>query len=316
MKINKVVIPVAGLGTRLLPATKSQPKEMLPVGRKPVVQYVVEEMVEQGLRYLLLITGSNKHSIENHFDNDPMLVERLLSTEDDDLLREVDLRPEGAQIFYTRQMIPPGAKKPAGLGDAVRHARAFVNDDPFVVALGDTIIHTDGKPDLISRMTQTHVSNDAVATIAVWLVEHDATRRYGVVRPEEGADLSQPFRITDIVEKPTPDQAPSRYAVAARYVFGGQIFDALDATLPGHGGEIQLTDAIRRLVREGKPVYCVPLRPNETRYDIGNSESYFKAFVDFAFDDPQCGEKLRRHARALLERYERAEGLSRGGDKS
>ncbi|HQK23607.1 MAG TPA: sugar phosphate nucleotidyltransferase, partial [Candidatus Latescibacteria bacterium] len=170
MKINKVVIPVAGLGTRLLPATKSQPKEMLPVGRKPVVQYVVEEMVEQGLRYLLLITGSNKHSIENHFDNDPMLVERLLSTEDDDLLREVDLRPEGAQIFYTRQMIPPGAKKPAGLGDAVRHARAFVNDDPFVVALGDTIIHTDGKPDLISRMTQTHVSNDAVATIAVWLV--------------------------------------------------------------------------------------------------------------------------------------------------
>jgi len=302
--IRKVVIPVAGLGTRLLPATKSQPKEMLSVGRKPVVQYVVEEMVAQGLRYLLLVTGIGKHSIENHFDTDPMLIDRLLATEDEDLLREVDFRLGGAQLFYTRQLIPPGMKKPAGLGDAIRHARAFVDHDPFVVALGDTIIYTEGEQTLLHRLSATHMEHQAVATIAVWEVAQEATRRYGVVRPEPGADLSSPFRITDIVEKPIPSEAPSRYAVAARYVFGPEIFDELDVTLPGHGGEVQLTDAIRQLVRAGKPVYCVPLNANETRYDIGNPESYFKAFVDFAFADPACGASVRSHARRLLQQYE------------
>lgn len=311
--IEKVVIPVAGLGTRLLPATKSQPKEMLPVGRKPVVQYVVEEMVCQRLRYLLLVTGSGKHSIENHFDTDPVLIDRLLTAEDEDLLRDVDFRLGGAQIFYTRQMIPPGMRKPAGLGDAIKHARAFVGHEPFAVALGDTIIRSDEKLDLIARLSETFRKHSAVATIAVWEVEQEETRRYGVVKPEPGADLSAPFRITDIVEKPTPNDAPSRYAVAARYVFGPELFDALDVTLPGHGGELQLTDAIRHLVREGKPVYCVPLKPTETRYDIGNPETYFKAFIDFAFSDPQCGEKVRSHAHRLLHLYDDAVRTRPGG---
>jgi UTP--glucose-1-phosphate uridylyltransferase len=235
-----------------------------------------------------------------------MLVDRLLAAEDDDLLREVDFRLGGAQIFYTRQMIPPGTKKPAGLGDAIKYARAFVGREAFAVALGDTIIRSDGKPSLVERLTGTHFKNDAVATIAVWQVEQDETKRYGVVRPEGGADLSKPFPITDIVEKPVPSEAPSRYAVAARYVFGPELFDALDVTVPGHGGELQLTDAIRHLVRQGRPVYCVPLEPAETRYDIGNPETYFKAFIDFAFADSTCGEKVRSYAQKLLHEYENA----------
>jgi len=299
--VTKVIVPVAGLGTRLLPATKSQPKEMLPVGRKPVVQYVVEEMIAQGLREMLFVTGSTKHSIENHFDNDPMLIERLLAAEDDEMLREVQF--EGAQIFYTRQVIPPGMKKPAGLGDAVKHGRAFVGNEPFAVALGDTIIRSDGKPTLFERLIATHLENHAAATIAVWQVEREDTRRYGVVKPTEGSDLTQPFRIADIIEKPLPAEAPSLYAVAARYIFGPEIFDALDQTLPGHGGEIQLTDAIRALVRAGKPVWCVPLSPSECRYDIGNPETYAKAFIAFAFADPDIGDKVRAYTRDLLDAY-------------
>jgi UTP--glucose-1-phosphate uridylyltransferase len=301
--IDKVVVPVAGLGTRLLPATKSQPKEMLPVGRKPVVQYVVEEMVQQGLRYMLLVTGATKQSIENHLDTDPQLMERLLEAEDEDLARQVDFELEGAQIFYTRQAIRTGARKPAGLGDAIRHAHPFVGRDPFVVALGDSIIRANGKQTLVKRLCDTHIQEAASVTIAVREVDREATRRYGIVQPVEGSDLTKPFAIEDIVEKPRPGDAPSNYAVAARYAFSSEIFDALDVTLPGHGGEIQLTDAIRSLVRSGRPVWCVPLQPHETRFDIGNPETYFKAFVDFAFRDGQVGETVRTYARELLEEY-------------
>jgi len=303
-RIQKVVVPVAGLGTRLLPATKSQPKEMLPVGRKPVVQYVVEEMVEQGLRHLLLVTGSTKRSIENHLDTDPMLIDRLSASENEDLLREVDFELQGAQIFYTRQRIPQGFKKPGGLGDAIKHGRAFVGDEHFMVALGDTIIRTTGEQELLERLITTHETTGAAATIAVWHVEKRETRRYGIVSPETGADITKPFRISDIVEKPHPDEAPSQYAVAARYIFSPKIFEALDKTLPGHGGEVQLTDAIRRLVGEGEPVHCVPLKPNETRYDIGNPETYFRAFIDFALADPECGERIRNYTRELLDSYD------------
>ena len=304
--VKKVIVPVAGLGTRLLPATKSQPKEMLPVGRKPVVQYVVEEMVSQGLRDLLFVTGSTKRSIEDHFDTDPMLIERLLAAEDEELLREVDFQLGGAQLFFTRQSVKPGMKKPAGLGDAVKHGRAFVGKDPFIVALGDTIIRTNGSHSLLQRMIDTHGEHDAVATIAVWEVALEQTRRYGVVQPGPDADISEPFRITDIIEKPLPSEAPSRYAVAARYVFGPEIFDELDRTLPGHGGEVQLTDAIRGLVRSDRPVYCVPLKPNETRYDIGNPETYFKAFIDFAFADRGVGAMVREYAAEMLQEYQAA----------
>ncbi len=303
-RIQKVVVPVAGLGTRLLPATKSQPKEMLPVGRKPVVQYVVEEMVDQGLRSLLLVTGSTKRSIENHLDTDPMLIDRLSASDNEDLLREVDFELQGAQIFYTRQRIPQGYKKPGGLGDAIKHGRAFVGNDHFMVALGDTIIRTNGTSELLQRLISTHEETGAAATIAVWEVERRETKRYGIVTPCEGVDITKPFPISDIIEKPHPEEAPSQYAVAARYIFSPAIFDALDRTLPGHGGEVQLTDAIRRLVSEGHPVHCVPLKPNETRYDIGNPETYFKAFLDFALADSECGESVREYARALLKGYD------------
>jgi len=195
-------------------------------------------------------------------------------------------------------------KKPPGLGDAIKHARAFVGKEPFVVALGDTIIRSTGPSHLVKRLSETHLRNNAVATIAVWEVEPEESRRYGVVKPQAGANPAEPFPITDIVEKPSPSDAPSRYAVAARYVFGWDLFDALETTLPGHGGEVQLTDAVRQMVRQGKPVWCVPLTPDETRYDIGNPETYFKAFIDFAFADEDCGAKLRSYARKLLHQYD------------
>ena len=198
-------------------------------------------------------------------------------------------------------------KKPAGLGDAIKHGRAFVGNENFLVALGDTIIRSNGQQELLTRLVSTHLDNDAAATIAVWKVAKEQTRRYGVVTPAGGADpdKDESFRISDIVEKPHPDEAPSQFAVAARYVFSPKIFEALDKTLPGHGGEVQLTDAIRRLVREGEPVYCVPLKPYETRYDIGNPESYFKAFIDFALADESCGSVIREHAKMLLELHEK-----------
>ena len=168
MTIDKVVIPAAGLGTRLLPATKAQPKEMLPIGRKPIVQYVVEEMVAQGLRKFLFVTGRNKRSIEDHFDRDPELVNRLAEAGDPDALEEIPYEQEGVEFFYTRQPIPAGRSAPAGLGAAVGLAEEFVGKEPFVVALGDTIIRSGNHSGLVKRMIAAHLKHNAVCTVAVF----------------------------------------------------------------------------------------------------------------------------------------------------
>jgi len=283
VEIRKAVVPVAGQGTRLLPATKTQPKEMLPVGRKPVIQYVLEELGEQKIRQVLLVTGAKKRAIEDHFDTDPRL------------MADIDMPTQGVSLFYTRQMVPPGAGKPRGLGDAILHSRGFVGGEPFVVALGDTIIHADGEMTLIKRLIDAHQSTEASATIAVWEVELEMTRWYGIIDPD--GQTGDVITIKDIVEKPRPQDAPSLLSVAARYVFDPVIYDALDRTLPGHGGEIQLTDAIRNLIRLDHKVTCVKLRPDETRYDIGNYETYFKAFLDFALRDPDHGDKMLEYMR-------------------
>lgn len=298
MTIEKVVIPVAGLGTRLLPATKSQPKEMLPVGRKPVVQYVVEELIEQGLKKFLFVTGRNKRSIEDHFDRDPELIERLSESGNTDLLEDLEFEEEGVDFFYTRQQIRPGWKKPAGLGDAVAEAKDFVGPEPFVVALGDTIVTGGNHAGLVRRMITSHLSHGSTCTIAVWEVEEENVSRYGVVQPKgrQGSD----FEIEDIVEKPSMDEAPSRLAVAARYVFNSEIFTAISRTAPGVGGELQLTDAIRTLLKMGHRVRCVKLKPDEQRYDIGNPESYFQTFIHFALADPKYGYLLRQYVQRKL----------------
>jgi len=284
--IDVAVIPVAGLGTRLLPATKSQPKEMLPVGRKPVVQYVVEELTRVGMSRVLFITGPAKASIENHFDLDAELIQTLRESGKEELLAALEYERSAVQYFYTRQ------RQLLGLGHAVSCARSFVGRQPFVVALGDSIIGMHAESDVVQRMTRCYRERDAAAVIAFEEVPNEEVSQYGIAKPKTDDEL---FEIVDLVEKPSPREAPSNLAIAARYVLSPVIFDALETTKRGKGGEIQLTDAIRAVNRAGGRAYGVRLRPGERRYDIGNFESYFEAFVAFALADPKFGPALRRH---------------------
>ena len=284
--IDIAVIPVAGLGTRLLPATKSQPKEMLPVGRKPVVQYVVEELTRVGVTRVLFVTGPGKASIENHFDRNAELIQTLRECGKEELLVALEFERSTVQYFYTRQ------RELLGLGHAVSCARSFVGNQPFVVALGDSIIGMHAESDVVQRMTRCYHEREAAAVIAFEEVPHDEVSRYGIAKPKQDDDL---FEIEDLVEKPSPREAPSNLAIAARYVLSPAIFDALARTKRGKGGEIQLTDAIRAVIRNGGRAYGVRLRPDERRYDIGNFEAYFEAFVEFALADPTHGPALRRH---------------------
>ena len=284
--IDIAVIPVAGLGTRLLPATKSQPKEMLPVGRKPVVQYVVEELTRVGITRVLFVTGPGKASIENHFDRNAELVQMLRESGKEELLAALEFDRSTLRYFYTRQ------RELLGLGHAVSCARSFVANRPFVVALGDSIIGMHAESDVVQRMTRCYHEREAAAVIAFEEVPHDEVSQYGIAKPKTDDEL---FEILDLVEKPSPPEAPSNLAIAARYVLSPAIFDALEQTRRGKGGEIQLTDAIRAVIRNGGRAYGVRLRPDERRYDIGNFEAYFEAFVEFALADPTHGPAVRRH---------------------
>jgi len=292
MDIDIAVIPVAGLGTRLLPATKSQPKEMLPVGRKPVVQYVVEELTRVGMKRVLFITGPGKASIENHFDLNGELIQTLRESGKEDLLAELEYERATVQYFFTRQ------RQLLGLGHAVACARSFVGNQPFVVALGDSIIGMNAESDVVQRMTRCFREKNAAAVIAFEEVPLSEVSQYGIAQPKTNDEL---FEIVDLVEKPTPTEAPSNLAIAARYVLSPIVFDALADTKRGKGGEIQLTDAIRTVVRNGGKAYGVRLRPGERRYDIGNFDAYFEAFVEFALADPKFGHALRRRLLDVLD---------------
>ncbi len=282
MKITKAVIPVAGLGTRLLPATKSQPKEMLPIGRRPIVQYVVNELADAGLDNILFVTGRKKRSIEDHFDFCPELGDQYADT----------MSNEDASFHYIRQSVQHG------LGDAIAYAEKFAGEDSFAVALGDSIIRGGSHSSLLNRMIETHQREEASATVAFMEVEEDAVRKYGIAKPIGRAGST--FEIEAMIEKPNPSEAPSRLAVAARYVFDPVIFDALKRTPAGRKGELEITDAMNTLVKMGKKVVGVKLRKDETRYDIGSFESYFKAFIDFALEDLEYGYMIRQHIRNKL----------------
>ncbi|MCL5946554.1 MAG: UTP--glucose-1-phosphate uridylyltransferase [Chloroflexi bacterium] len=286
-QVRKAVIPVAGLGTRLLPVTKSQPKEMLPVGRKPAVQYIVEELEAAGIRDMLLVTGRKKTAIEDHFDPDPELRQRLTAAGNTDLLELLNFAENDTAFYYVRQSTQ------SGNGDAVRLGRRFCGDDVFVVAFGDSIIKSNGRKSVLDRMIETHLLRHSSCTVAVERVPEEDAPKYGVVVPAEPVD--ERFDISDLVEKPARGTAPSNLAIAARYVFSPEIFDALDVTPPGKGGEVWLADAIRILLKQGRRVTCVTLNEGEQRYDIGNFESYYRAFVDFALADERYGYLLRQY---------------------
>ncbi len=293
MEIDLAIVPVAGQGTRLLPSTKSQPKEMLPVGRKPVVQYVVEELALSGIRRLLFVTGPGKTSIENHFDINGELVAFLRETGKEDLLAELDFERQNLQYFYTRQ------RRQLGLGHAVLCARPLVGTQPFVVALGDSIIGLNAQSDIVRRMVEEFSRARADAVVAFETVPREDVIQYGIAKPR-GA-VGPIFTLEDLVEKPAVAEAPSTLAVAARYVFAPGIFELLQQTPPGKGGEIQLTDAIRLLLQGGGKVIGMQLAAGERRFDIGNFESYFRAFIEFALADPRYGRELRAYVRQLLE---------------
>lgn len=292
MTIDIAVVPVAGLGTRLLPATKSQPKEMLPVGRKPVVQYVVEELTQSGINRLLFITGASKTSIENHFDTDERLIHHLRESGREEELQQLDFERRDVEYFYTRQ------RRQLGLGHAVLCSKSLVGSQPFVVALGDSIIGINAKSDIVQRMTEEFESSKADIVVAFEEVPKADVVRYGIAKPR--GDVGTRFELEDLIEKPSVEEAPSQYAVASRYVLSPAIFEALEETEPGKGGEIQLTDAIRILLKRGAKGVGMVLPPDERRFDIGNYGSYFRAFADFALADPDYGDQLRDYLRGVL----------------
>lgn len=295
--VQKAVIPVGGLGTRLLPATKVLPKEMLPVGRRPMVQYVVEEMRAAGLEHICFVTGRKKTLIQEHFDHDPELVRQLQDRGSDGLLAELAYLESGLHLTYVRQ------SGPQGLADALSLAEDFVGDQPFVVALGDSIICEPDMGTLLHSMIEEHVKADAVATLAVEAVPSERTRYYNIASPA-GRAKAGIFQVGDIVDKPRNSETSGNWALAARFVFSPAIFAAIRNTRPGRGGEMQLTEAMRILLRQGDRVQAMCLSPTQRRHDIGNFGGYFRAFLDFALTDEFYGDEVRSYVREAMARQD------------
>jgi UTP--glucose-1-phosphate uridylyltransferase len=292
VQVRKCVIPAAGLGTRLLPATKSQPKEMVPVGRKPVIQYVVEEAVEAGLNEILIVTGSKKRSIEDHFDYDHVLEEELEKKGRNALSRETNiLQRDDVQLLFTRQ------SKPTGLADAVSLAEVFVDGEPFVVSLGDNIVLSPNGGHFLTSLVDMHLEKSAVASMALKRVAPDETSRYGIVDADLDGDRAM---IRDLVEKPSTAAAPSDLAIVGRYVFSAEIFDAIHRTPTGIDGEKQLTDAIRILAKEGNPVWGRLITDDHIIHDIGTPYTYAMAFIDLSLRDPEMGPKIREYLKKAV----------------
>lgn len=279
-KVRKAVIPAAGLGTRFLPATKAQPKEMLPIVDKPAIQYIIEEAIASGIEDILIITGRNKRAIEDHFDRAVELELLLRSQGKYDLLGLVE-ELSNVTIHYIRQ------KEAKGLGHAVLCAKHFVGNEPFAVLLGDDII--DSQTPCLKQLID--VYEDCQATVlGVQEVPKEKVSSYGVVKPEPYKENI--WRAIDLVEKPPVAEAPSRLAVLGRYVIDPEIFGLLETTAPGRGGEIQLTDALRRLAAD-KPVYAYNFEGR--RYDVGDKQGYLEATVEFALKRPDLREPFTRY---------------------
>jgi UTP--glucose-1-phosphate uridylyltransferase len=279
----KAVIPAAGLGTRFLPATKAMPKEMLPVVDKPAIQYVVEEAAQAGIDDILVIIGRNKNAISNHFDSVPELEEKLKDKGDTDRLHRVLESSDLADIHFVRQ------GEPRGLGHAVLRAKAHVGESSFAVMLGDDLI--DERDELLTTMIAEHERTGA-AVIALMEVDPEHINLYGVAAVESN-DGSGVVKVTGLVEKPNAEDAPSNLAVIGRYVLSPNVFEILERTEPGKGGEIQLTDALQELAADpdGPGVYGVVFRGR--RYDTGDRVDYIKAIVQLAADRDDLGPALR-----------------------
>ncbi len=289
MQLRKAIIPAAGLGTRFLPATKAQPKEMLPIVDKPTLQYIIEEAVDSGIETILIITGRNKKSIEDHFDKSVELELELERKGKIDLLREIRKISNIVNIHYIRQ------KEPKGLGHAIYCAKNFIGNEPFAVLLGDNIV--DSKTPCLRQLIEAY--NEYQATIlGIQTVAKEEVNKYGIVQGEYIKD--KVYKVKDLVEKPSFEEAPSSIAILGRYIITPKIFDILEHTKPGKGGEIQLTDALKVMAKK-ETMYAYHFEGR--LYDVGDKLGFLQATVDFALKREELKEGLMNYLAETIKAY-------------
>ena len=291
-KVRKAIIPAAGLGTRFLPATKALAKEMLPIVDTPTIQYIIQEAVDSGIEEILIITNSNKHAMENHFDKNYELESRLLESGKIKQAKEINDIANLANIYYIRQ------KEPKGLGHAVLCAKLFIGNDPFVVLLGDDVVVNDKKPAL-RQLIDAYIQKEA-SVVGVQTVEHKDVNKYGIVRPSKSHIVEcagRLVKLSDMIEKPPINEAPSDLAVLGRSVLTPKIFELLETQSKGTGNEIQLTDAIKRLM-DIQAVYAYDFEG--IRYDVGDKFGFIKATIDFALNREDLREQVQEYLRELV----------------
>ncbi|MGN0291804.1 MAG: UTP--glucose-1-phosphate uridylyltransferase GalU [Lachnospiraceae bacterium] len=284
MRVRKAIIPAAGLGTRFLPATKAQPKEMLPIVDKPTIQYIIEEAVEAGIEDIIIVTGRSKRSIEDHFDRSIELELELEKSGKEDYLKMVRKIADMANVHYIRQ------KEPRGLGHAVLVARQFIGNEPFAVLLGDDVV-VSKQPCLGQMMEQFDKYQSSI--LGVQTVAKEAVSKYGIIAGTQVED--RVYKVDDMVEKPKVEEAPSRVAVLGRYIITPEIFDYLETQGAGCGGEIQLTDALKRLAKD-QEMYAYDFKGH--RYDVGSKMGFLQANIEFALRN----EELRADMTEYLEK--------------
>lgn len=287
MKVTKAVIPAAGLGTRVLPATKAQPKEMLVIVDKPSLQYIVEELVESGIKDIIIVTGRNKNSIEDHFDHSYELEDTLKKNNKNTLLEKVEDISSMANICYVRQ------NHPKGLGHAILKAKAFIGDEPFVIALGDDIVYNDVP---VAKQLIDSYSKYGSSIVGCQEVKESDVSKYGIVKPLLTLD-EKTVEMEDFIEKPSVEEAPSKLACLGRYLLTPKIFDYLENTEPGKGGEIQLTDAIVAMMKDGEKVLAYNFEGK--RYDIGNKFGLLKANIEFGLRNEETREELLEYLKSI-----------------
>ena len=278
--VKKAVIPAAGYGTRFLPATKSSPKEMIPIIDTPVIQYVVEEAVESGITDILMIIGKGKRAIEEHFDRSPILEETLLKKHNLQMLDKIRSISNMANIHFIWQ------KEMNGLGDAILHARYHVGNEPFAILLGDTLVQGEGGP--ITKQLIDVYNQHGGSVVALEEVKPERVSRYGIIDGENVTN--NVYKAKDWIEKPGIEEAPSNLAIASRYIFTPEIFDYLEKTTPGKNNEIQLTDAMREMVKT-YPMFGMKFKGK--RYDIGDKMGFLKTNIEFGLKDPEISETLK-----------------------
>ncbi|MFC9778785.1 UTP--glucose-1-phosphate uridylyltransferase GalU [Paenibacillus chitinolyticus] len=290
MTIKKAIIPAAGLGTRFLPATKAQPKEMLPIVDKPTIQYIVEEAIASGIEDILIISGRGKRAIEDHFDKSFELEETLEQKGKLEDLKQIQAISNLANIHYVRQ------KEPKGLGHAILCAKSFIGQEPFAVLLGDDIVQAETP--CTAQLIEVYEKYKSTVVGVQWVADKDVNK-YGIVDAGKEIVDRHVIPVRSLVEKPQSSEAPSNYAIMGRYILTPEIFNILETQQPGAGGEIQLTDAIRRL-NENRPTFAYEFEG--IRYDVGDKLGFIKATIDFALQRPDLSSDLYRYIREIYEK--------------